>query len=169
MWSANFRKRAKNGNARLGFYAALVTATVNTPDRNWTAAATKFPSLRNVAAAARRREGKMGTACSERSESIDRSEHMCELHIFAIISPPGGVHIFAWPANFRNFAPKPCIFSHTTPVRCVISNKRAYIRALARFSRARDGDRDFTLTSLSSLDGRRGIKAARYGESQRAP
>ena len=68
-----------------------------------------------------------------------------------------GVHIFAWPANFRNFAPKPCIFSHTTPVRCVISNKRAYIRALARFSRARDGDRDFTLTdiSLSTLQSRR--------------
>ena len=42
---------------------------------------------------------------------------MCELHIFAITSPPGGVHIFAWPANFRNFAPKPCIFSHTIPVR----------------------------------------------------
>ena len=39
------------------------------------------------------------------------------MHIFAITSPPSGVHIFAWPANFRNFAPKPCIFSHTTPVR----------------------------------------------------
>ena len=39
------------------------------------------------------------------------------VHIFVITSPPGGVHIFAWPANFRNFAPKPCIFSHTNPVR----------------------------------------------------
>ena len=38
------------------------------------------------------------------------------MHIFAITSPPSGVHTFAWPANFRNFAPKPCIFSHTTPV-----------------------------------------------------
>ena len=38
-------------------------------------------------------------------------------HIFAITSPPGGVHIFAWLASFRNFAPKPCIFSLTTPVR----------------------------------------------------
>ena len=38
-------------------------------------------------------------------------------HIFAITSPPGGVHIFACPGSFRNFAPKPCIFSLTTPVR----------------------------------------------------
>ena len=37
--------------------------------------------------------------------------------IFAITSPPGGVHIFAWLASFRNFAPKPAIFSLTTPVR----------------------------------------------------
>ena len=42
-----------------------------------------------------------------------RSEHT---HIFAITSPPGGVHIFACPGSFRNFAPKPCIFSHTIPV-----------------------------------------------------
>ena len=47
------------------------------------------------------------------------------MHIFAITSPPSGVHIFAWPANFRNFAAKPCIFSHTTPVRvhCTTSVK----------------------------------------------
>ena len=30
-------------------------------------------------------------------------------------SPPGGVHIFARLGSFRNFAPKPCIFSHTIP------------------------------------------------------
>ena len=38
------------------------------------------------------------------------------LHIFATIAPPGGVHIFAWPASFRKFAPRACIFSHTIPV-----------------------------------------------------
>ena len=45
-----------------------------------------------------------------------RASGEAAVHIFAITSPPSGVHIFAWPANFRNFAPKPCIFSHTTPV-----------------------------------------------------
>ena len=37
-------------------------------------------------------------------------------HIFAITSPPGGVHIFACLGSFRNFAPKVCIFSLPTPV-----------------------------------------------------
>ena len=49
--------------------------------------------------------------------SYARTREAAVVHIFAITSPPSGVHIFAWPANFRNFAPKPCIFSHTTPVR----------------------------------------------------
>ena len=38
------------------------------------------------------------------------------LHIFATTAPPGGVHIFAWPASFRKFAPRACIFLHTIPV-----------------------------------------------------
>ena len=29
------------------------------------------------------------------------------MHIFAITSPPSGVHIFAWPANFRNLYLRP--------------------------------------------------------------
>ena len=32
------------------------------------------------------------------------------LHIFATIAPPGGVHIFAWLASFRKFAPRACMF-----------------------------------------------------------
>ena len=54
-----------------------------------------------------------------RSEVSMREYRSLDLstHIFAITSPPGGVHIFAWLASFRNFAPKPCIFSLTTPVR----------------------------------------------------
>ena len=38
------------------------------------------------------------------------------LHIFATTAPLGGVHIFAWPASFRKFAPRACIFLHTIPV-----------------------------------------------------
>ena len=44
------------------------------------------------------------------------SQLVHSLHIFATIAPPGGVHIFACSCSFRKFAPKECIFSHTTPV-----------------------------------------------------
>ena len=74
VWSANFRKRAprKNGNARLGFYAVGNSYGIGKHSRpELDSSGDEIPiSLRNVAAAARRREEKVGTACSERSESI---------------------------------------------------------------------------------------------------
>jgi len=62
------------------------------------------------------------------------SEYMCCIFSQSP-SPPGGVHIFACPGNFRNLAPKPGIFSHTpTARRMVMLNTRemnAKVRAAA--------------------------------------
>ena len=63
------------------------------------------------------------SCCREREEGRPRSY---DSHIFAITSPPDGVHIFAWLASFRNFTPKPCIFSLTTPVRLQVASSQLY-------------------------------------------
>ena len=49
----------------------------------------------------------------------------------ATIAPSGGVHIFAWPASFRKFAPRACIFSHTIPV-CVQRRVLFSLRSASR-------------------------------------
>ena len=90
------------------------------------------PCCRERATRGERKKGDRGPAAARSYEYESLVGELSRLHIFATIGPPGGLHIFACTCNFRNLAPKPCLFSHTTPVCVRCHTSHPALRAGAR-------------------------------------